>query len=177
VVVGSLLISLLKHADRVKAACLAQLVNVIAPIMTEPGGPAWRQTIFFPFAITARLARGTVLRLAIESPSYETAVYGPVPHVDAVATLDLDTGAIVVFVVNRSLDAPPTVSIDVSSLGPVQLGESVTLADDDPNATNTLENQERVAPAPNRSARIDDNVLTIELPPISWTALRLATRV
>ena len=48
---------LLKHADRVKAACLAQLVNVIAPIMTEPGGPAWRQTIFFPFAITARLAQ------------------------------------------------------------------------------------------------------------------------
>ena len=57
VVVGSLLICLLKHADRVKAACLAQLVNVIAPIMTEPGGPAWRQTIFFPFAISARLAR------------------------------------------------------------------------------------------------------------------------
>src|SRR5688500_12851677 len=76
VVVGSLLICLLKHADRVKAACLAQLVNVIAPIMTEPGGPAWRQTIFFPFAITAQLAQGTVLRLAIESPFYETSEYG-----------------------------------------------------------------------------------------------------
>jgi alpha-L-arabinofuranosidase len=79
VVVGSLLICLLKHADRVKAACLAQLVNVIAPIMTEPGGPAWRQTIFFPFAITARLARGTVLRLDVESPSYDTSEYSTVP--------------------------------------------------------------------------------------------------
>jgi alpha-L-arabinofuranosidase len=177
VVVGSLLISLLKHADRVKAACLAQLVNVIAPIMTEPGGPAWRQTIFFPFAITARLARGTVLRLTVESPSYETAVYGSVPLIDAVATLDDDTGGVAVFMVNRSLDAPTTVSIDLASLGPVRLAESITLADDDPNAANTLEQPNRVAPSPNQSARIDHNVLTVELPSISWTALRLATRV
>jgi alpha-N-arabinofuranosidase len=173
VVVGSLLISLLKHADRVKAACLAQLVNVIAPIMTEPGGPAWRQTIFYPFAITARLAQGTVLRLVVESPSYDTAAYGPVPLVDAVATLDEDAGAVVVFVVNRSLDAPTTVSIDIGALGPVRLSESITLADDDANATNTLEQQKRVVPAPNRSARIENGVLTMVLPAISWTALQL----
>jgi alpha-N-arabinofuranosidase len=173
-VVGSLLISLLKHADRVKAACLAQLVNVIAPIMTEPGGPAWRQTIFYPFAITARLARGTVLRLAVESPSYETSVYGRVPLVDAVATLDDDSGAVSVFLVNRAQDASTTVSIDVSSLGPVQLGESVTLADDDPNAANTLEDQDHVAPAPNRSALIEKGVLTVDLPAISWSALQLS---
>jgi alpha-L-arabinofuranosidase len=173
VVVGSLLISLLKHADRVKAACLAQLVNVIAPIMTEPGGPAWRQTIFFPFAITARLAQGTVLRLAVESPTYQTAAYGRVPVVDAVATLDDDTGGVGVFVVNRSVDLPTTVSINVSSLGPVRVVESITLAGDDPNATNTLEHQQRVAPAPNQSARIEDGVLTLDLPAISWSALEL----
>jgi alpha-N-arabinofuranosidase len=51
VVVGNLLISLLRHSDRVTAACQAQLVNVIAPIRSEPGGPAWRQTIFHPFAL------------------------------------------------------------------------------------------------------------------------------
>jgi alpha-N-arabinofuranosidase len=173
VVVGSLLISLLKHADRVKAACLAQLVNVIAPIMTEPGGPAWRQTIFYPFAITARLARGTVLRLAIESPSYNTAAYGPVPLVDAVATLDDDAGGVAVFMVNRSLDTATAVSIDISSLGLDHLGESITLADDDRNATNTLERPDRIVPAPNRSARIENGVLTVELPAVSWTALEL----
>jgi alpha-N-arabinofuranosidase len=173
VVVGSLLISLLKHADRVKAACLAQLVNVIAPIMTEPGGPAWRQTIFFPFAITARLARGTALRVAVESPSYDTALYGSVPMVDAVATLDDDTGRVAVFMVNRSLDAPTVVSIDVRSLGPVQLGESITLADDDPDAANTLEHQRRVAPTANQFTRVEDGVLTVELPAISWTTLQL----
>ena len=68
VVVGSLLISLLRHSDRVTVACQAQLVNVIAPIRTEPGGPAWRQTIFHPFAITSRLARGEVLRVEPRSP-------------------------------------------------------------------------------------------------------------
>ena len=147
VVVGSLLISLLKHADRVRAACLAQLVNVIAPIMTEPGGPTWRQTIFFPFAITTRLAQGTVLRLAVESSSYETAAYGPVPLVDAVATVD-ERGSVAVFLVHRGLDARTTASINIGSLGPVRLGESITLADDDPTATNTLEHQDRVRRQP-----------------------------
>jgi alpha-L-arabinofuranosidase len=172
VVVGSLLVCLLKHADRVKAACLAQLVNVIAPIMTEPGGPAWRQTIFFPFAITARLARGTVLRLDVESPSYDTLEYATVPLLDAVATIE-DSGAAALFMVNRSQDAAMRVSIDLGSLGPVRLGESLTLADDDPTATNTLEHQDRVAPTPNRSVRIQDGVLTVDLPAISWTALQL----
>ena len=63
VVFGDLLITLLQHSDRVRSASLAQLVNVIAPIMTEPGGPAWRQTTFFPFSLTSRLrggARGAV---------------------------------------------------------------------------------------------------------------------
>jgi alpha-N-arabinofuranosidase len=157
----------------VKAACLAQLVNVIAPIMTEPGGPVWRQTIFFPFAITARLARGMVLRLGIESPSYETSEYGTVPLVDAVATIDDDSGAAALFMVNRSQAAAVTVSIDVGSLGRTRFGESRTLADDDPTATNTLKHQDRVTPTPNRSVRIQDGVLTADLPPISWTALQL----
>ena len=61
VVVGSLLISLLNHADRVRVACQAQLVNLLAPIVTIPGGTAWRQTIFHPFALTARHAHGSVL--------------------------------------------------------------------------------------------------------------------
>jgi alpha-L-arabinofuranosidase len=173
VVVGSLLICLLKHADRVKAACLAQLVNVIAPIMTEPGGPSWRQTTFFPFAITARLAHGTVLRLAVEGPSYETSKYGSVPLVDAVATIDNHKGGVAVFLVNRRQDAATTVSIDVGSLGPVRLAESLTLADDDPTAMNTFEHQDRVAPRPNRSVQIEDGLLTVDMPAISWTALQL----
>ena len=81
VVVGTLLITLLRHADRVHIACLAQLANAIAPIMTEPGGAAWRQTIFYPFALTAAYARdGMVLRVEPESPTIETARYGASQH-------------------------------------------------------------------------------------------------
>ena len=75
VVVGNLLISLLRHADRVGVACQAQLVNVIAPIMTEPGGPAWRQTIFHPFAHARRVrarrrAAGRARRADVETAKY-----------------------------------------------------------------------------------------------------------
>jgi len=77
VVFGDLMITLLKNADRVHAASLAQLVNVIAPIMTEPGGPAWRQTTFYPFSLTAELAKGgTVLEPKLASGTYETDKYG-----------------------------------------------------------------------------------------------------
>src|SRR4029077_9996544 len=67
---GGACISLLNHADRVKTACLAQLVNVIAPIMTETGGGAWRQTVFFPFAHLSQLGRGRVLRAEVDAPTY-----------------------------------------------------------------------------------------------------------
>ncbi|HET8897110.1 MAG TPA: alpha-L-arabinofuranosidase C-terminal domain-containing protein, partial [Protaetiibacter sp.] len=150
------------------------LVNVIAPIMTEPGGPAWRQTTFFPFATTSRLARGEAVRLALEVPAYETAKYGTVPLVDAVATHDEASGASAVFLVNRSQDASVTVTVDVRALGAGSLVSAQSLHDVDPDAANTLENPERVALQQNDSARIADGVLTIELPPISWTALELA---
>ncbi|NUR89906.1 MAG: alpha-N-arabinofuranosidase, partial [Nonomuraea sp.] len=101
VVVGSLLITLLRNADRVGVACQAQLANVIGPIMTEPGGPSWRQTIFHPFALTARHARGQVLRVEPDAATLPTARYGEVPAVCATATHDPATGGIALFVVNR----------------------------------------------------------------------------
>ncbi|MCZ2824555.1 MULTISPECIES: arabinosylfuranosidase ArfA [unclassified Modestobacter] len=173
VVVGSLLISLLKHADRVTSASLAQLVNVIAPIMTEPGGPAWRQTTFFPFALTSRLARGTALRVELSSETYRTTEHGDVPLVDAVATHDPETGATAVFLVNRAIEGPTTVTVDASSLGDVRVLETHTLNDDDPYAVNTLAEPTRVTPVANKSAHLQDGVLTIELPPVSWTAISL----
>ena len=96
-VFGSLLISLLKHADRVTSASLAQLVNVIAPIMTEPAGPAWRQTTFFPFSLTSRLATGSTLKVHFTSDVHETDLYGTVNTVDAVATHDRETRQTAVF--------------------------------------------------------------------------------
>jgi len=173
VVLGSLLITLLKHSDRVTSASLAQLVNVIAPIMTEPGGAAWRQTTFFPFATTARLAAGAVLRPRIEVGSYETARHGEAALVDAVATFDEDSATAAVFLVNRSLTEPMTITIDVSTLPVSTITESVSLHDDDAYAQNTLADQTRVGLTPNETAVIADGSLTVTLPPVSWSAVAL----
>jgi alpha-L-arabinofuranosidase len=174
VVFGNLMISLLKHADRVTSASLAQLVNVIAPIMTEPGGPAWRQTTFFPFAITSKLARGSVLELKLDAGTYETGEYGVVPLVDAVATHDDQTGATAVFLVNRSQTEETTVTIDLAALNGFSTVDAQSLYDTDVYAKNTLEEPERVTMKPNTSASLDGDTVTITLPPVSWTAVALA---
>jgi alpha-N-arabinofuranosidase len=172
VVVGSLLISLLNHADRVHSASLAQLVNVIAPIMTEPGAGAWKQTTFFPFAVTSRLAGSTALRFTLVSDTYETSTYGTVKLVDAAVTTD-DGGASV-FLVNRSVSEAATITIDLGALGDVSVVEAVGVWDDDIHARNTLDDQDRFGLRELNGATIVDGTLTVELPPVSWAALRLA---
>ncbi|GAA2388465.1 alpha-N-arabinofuranosidase [Streptomyces glaucosporus] len=174
VVFGSLLIALLRHADRVTVACLAQLVNVIAPIMTEPGGPAWRQTTFFPFAQASRHGRGRVLDVRVQSPTYTTAKYGEVPLLHATAVRDEDSGAVTVFAVNRGQhDALPLeVSLHGMDLGRVV--EHSVLADDDPEARNTLDDPGRVAPHPGEGTELKDGVLRTVLEPMSWNMIRLA---
>jgi alpha-L-arabinofuranosidase len=173
VVFGNLLISLLKHADRVTSASLAQLVNVIAPIMTEPGGPSWRQTTYFPFALTSQLARGASLELKLSTDTYPTALYGEVNLVDGVATHDAETGRSAIFLVNRSQTDAVTVTVDAAGLGQTQVLDAQTLTDDDVSACNTLDDPERVGMARNDTVQLDDGTLTITLPPVSWTAVSL----
>ncbi|KQM39198.1 alpha-N-arabinofuranosidase [Microbacterium sp. Leaf203] len=172
VVFGSLLISLVKHADRVASASLAQLVNVIAPIMTEPGGPAWRQTTFFPFALTSRIARGEAVRLRVEAPTIDTARYGTVSAVDAVATVDDAAEAVAVFLVHRGLERPVDLEIDVSAFGEVEVVETHLLHDDDPGASNTLDDPERVRPRTVQT-RLGNGILSLTLPPVAWAAVSL----
>lgn len=170
VVVGNLLISLLRHTDRVWVANQAQLVNVIAPIMTEQGGAAWKQTIFHPFALTARYARGEVLRLQLSGPTIDSQAFGEVQAVDAVATWDGDEGA--VFLVNRSETRSVTVEADVPE--GATLVEALTLDHDDPRYQASAGDDATVLPRPNDSAQIIDARVSIELPPISWTMVRLS---
>ena len=174
VVLGSLLISLLKHADRVTSACLAQLVNVIAPVMTEPGGPAWTQTTYVPFATTSRLARGEALAVSVRCGTYRTAAHGEVPLVDAVATSDPTTGELALFLVNRATGTSTTVEVDLRRTGVSTITETVAVWDDDLTAANTLADPERVRARTNDTAVLVDGRLRIELPPVSWTALSLA---
>ena len=172
VVVGNLLISLLRHSDRVAAACQAQLVNVIAPIRTEPGGPAWRQTTFHPFAMTSRLARGQVLRAEVTAPTQRTARYGAVPVVDAAATHDPGTGDTVAFAVNRHRSEPVELRVPVAPFGAVAVAEAWTMHDADFTATNTVDAPDRVVPRP-QPTELADGTLRVVLPPVSWSAVRL----
>lgn len=174
VVVGNLLISLLRHSDRVRSASLAQLVNVIAPIMTEPGGRIWRQTTFHPFALTARHALGVVLRAEVAASVAETRKYGEVPLVDATATHDPESGDVAVFVVNRALDAPTTLEVDVRAFGGLRVTEALTLANPDPYVRAGVDDDASLAPAANDSAVLDDGRLRVALPPVSWSMVRLA---
>ncbi|MFI9742056.1 alpha-N-arabinofuranosidase [Streptomyces sp. NPDC052494] len=173
VVFGTLLIALLRHADRVAVACLAQLVNVIAPIMTEPGGPAWRQTTFFPFAQASRHGRGTVLDVRVDSPAYPTAKYGDVPLLHATAVRAED-GTVTVFAVNRGRDTPLPLEVTLRGLGLHRVVEHSALADADPEARNTLDEPERVVPHPVDGSTLDDGLLRAVLEPMSWNVIRLA---
>jgi len=173
VVVGSLLISLLRHADRVKIANLAQLVNVIAPIMTEPGGPAWKQTIYHPFALTSRYGRGTVLRVEPHSPVHDIAAYGEVPVLDAVAVLQEDESGLVLFAVNRDQREETTLDVDLRTMPELTTAEHTCLADDDPDAINDVRNPDRVTPRQLDSPKVDGGRVQAVLPPLSWNMIRL----
>jgi alpha-N-arabinofuranosidase len=173
VVVGSLLISLLRHNDRLAAACLAQLVNVIAPIRTEPHGPSWRQTTFYPFAQASRFAQGEVLRASLAAPTYETASFGAVPVVEAVATHDPDAGELVVFAVNRHPSTAVRLSVDLRAWPPMRLVSASVLADRDVRATNTADQPDRVRPRQADKAAVDGAILHAALPPVSWNVLAL----
>ncbi|GAA1925046.1 alpha-N-arabinofuranosidase [Microbacterium aoyamense] len=173
VVFGDLLITLLQHADRVRSASLAQLVNVIAPIMTEPGGIAWRQTTFFPFSITSRLAGERAVRVAVDAGTFTSAQFGDVANVNAVATVDAE--GVSLFVVNRSTTDAVDLRIDVSEFGgELALVESHLLHEEDRYAANTLADPERVGVRRVEGAQVRASALAATLPPISWAAFRLA---
>ena len=175
VVVGSLLITLLRHSDRVAIACQAQLVNTIAPIRSEPGGPAWRQSIFHPFALTARHAQGEVLDLRVTAPTIETAKHGEVSALDSVATYDAQTGRLAVFVVNRHPSETVELATDLRAFGAATLAEATVLAGDDVLVTNSMAEPERVTPQAHTSARVDGTTLRAELPAASWSMFLLDT--
>ncbi len=175
VVFGNLLISLLRHSDRVASASLAQLVNVIAPIMTEPGGRAWKQTTFHPFALTSRHAKGEVLQVNIDAPRFENPRFGSSSSADAVATWDDESGDLALFVVNRDASGPLTLGVDLAAggFGELELVEALTLHHEDPYAANSADAPDTVTPQANDTVAVEDGHLRGELPAISWSVLRL----
>jgi len=169
--VGSLLITLLKNCDRVKIACLAQLVNVIAPIMTEKNGDAWRQTTFYPFMHAANLGHGTVLRPVLECPAYDCDTFSQVPYIETVAVFNDESNELIIFAVNRSLDEAVELDTDTQGFdlsGKVKLTE---LCGYDLKAVNTKDNG-HVAPKESAAVKIEGNTIKAVLAPLSWNVIR-----
>ncbi|GEK20299.1 arabinosylfuranosidase ArfA [Cellulomonas xylanilytica] len=176
VVVGTFLNSLLRHGDRVTVANQAQLVNVIAPIRSEEGGPAWRQSIFWPFARTAALARGVILRTAVTSDRYDTTVFDAVDLVDVSATWDEEQGRVALFLAHRGLDEDAEVTVDLRgwSAGQVARAEVLTVPEGgDRHTTNAQDAQDRVGLRPLEGVQTDGGTVTLRLPPLSWAVVEL----
>ncbi len=112
-VVGLILITLLRNSDRVKVACMAQLVNVIAPIMTENGGKAWAQTIYYPYMHASKYGRGYALNTLIDSTRHDTKDFTDVTDVDSVAVWDDEGEKLTVFAVNRDLNDSNVLSVNL----------------------------------------------------------------
>ncbi|MCL2264695.1 MAG: alpha-N-arabinofuranosidase [Treponema sp.] len=176
--VGCMLITLLKNADRVKIACLAQLVNVIAPIMTEKGGGAYRQTIFYPFKDASLYGRGTVLRCPVKADQYDSKEFCDVPYLEAVGVHNTEKNEVVIFAVNRNLKEEIILEAEIAGYGEMELIEHSVLCNDNLNITNSIK-EEKVKPVKQAGGRLEGNAgskkLTASLPAASWNMIRLKT--
>lgn len=171
--VGLMLITLLKHADRVKIACLAQLVNVIAPIMTSEGGGAWKQTIFYPYFHASKYGRGTVLQTLISSPTYDSKDFKGVPALDSVTVLNEEKGELTIFAVNRDQEDSLELSCELKSFTDYIVIEHIVLEHEDIKAINTKDSPDNVKPHKNGNAKMDGEVIIADLPKLSWNVIRL----
>lgn len=172
--VGGLINSLIRRSERVKVACLAQLVNVIAPIMTNEKG-LYRQTIYYPYAWALAHAKGKALDLRVESASYDTPLYPRetehVPYVDVAATLD--GNRLTLLLLNRDLDASREVEISLHEMPNAKVLESLTLTGKDLKAANTFASPNLVVPQKLDAPVVGSGRLTVSLPAQSYSMVRV----
>jgi len=170
--VGGMLITLLRNSDRVKIACLAQLVNVIAPIMTSERG-CWAQTIYWPFMHASQYGRGTALRPIINAPLYSSTDYDDVPMIDAAAVLGEDS-SLNVFVINRSTGSDIELSCDLRAFGNISFKEHIVLYHDNVKAINSEEKPNEVIPVVRHEYETENRNFSIPLPALSWNVLKFS---
>jgi len=175
-VVGCCLITLIRNADRVRMGCLAQLVNVIAPIMTQNGGPAWRQTIYYPYLHASLYGRGRVLETFTESPGYENRKHGEVPYLDAVATLDPENRELTVFAVNRSQDDHLQIQARAGGFAIDSSLEHIVMTHEDIKAINSKAAPDNVKPTNANPPVVEGETFNVVLPKLSWNVIRFSLR-
>jgi len=171
-VVGGLVNTLLRHADRVKIACLAQLVNVIAPIMTNTKG-MFRQTIYYPYSWGLHYAKGAVLQVQQDgSSTYDVSGIGQVPHLDIVGTADSASGAVALFILNRDLEKSRQFEINWEGNIPGAVQQALVLTGDDLKAVNGFDAPERVKPKAADKPSTSGGKTRIEVPAKSYSVIQ-----
>ena len=168
---GAMLITLLRHCDRIKIACLAQLVNVIAPIMTQNGGGTYKQTIFYPFEHLSNFGRGAALNPIIESPKYDCAEFTDVPYLESIATFDEENEELVIFAVNKSENEPIELNLNLLDFEGYKPFEFISMDGFAKNAANNFE-ASPVKPHKNEVPKADSNEVNIHFEPFSWNVVR-----
>jgi alpha-N-arabinofuranosidase len=180
-VVGGLLNTLIRRSDRVRVACLAQLVNVIAPIMTNQNG-LFRQTIYYPYAWALQHARGKALELAVTSPAYEvTAPERPafraaasmsVPYLDAAGTIDLENKTVSLFILNRDLEKARDLELVWHETTPTRVNTCQVLTGSDLKAVNGFDAPDRVVPKPLDPPQLGSK-MALQVPAKSYVVVNL----
>jgi alpha-N-arabinofuranosidase len=169
--VGGLLNSLIRNSDRVKIACLAQLVNVIAPMVTNPNG-LLRQSIFYPYSWALEFARGAALQLLVESPEYEVPGMDHLPYIDVAATYNAESKAVSAFVLNRDLSKAREVEFLWEDHAPSRVVGSQILTGDDLKACNSFESPQQVAPRSFEKPATTGMRTRLEVPPRSYSMIQ-----
>ncbi len=162
----------LRRCNVLKIACLAQLVNVIAPILTTRQG-LLLQSIYYPFQLFSQHAAGTALDVLCQAPLYETAQYGPTPLLDVSASYADDSGRSAVFIVNRSQQASEKVEITWQGWNPGKAAHLYQLSGKDPKACNTFDKPDVVKTQDLGMVALKDGRLSLTLPALSFTTLVL----
>jgi alpha-N-arabinofuranosidase len=173
--VGLMLITLIKHADRVKMACLAQLVNVIAPIMTDDKAGAWKQSIYYPFLHASKYGRGIALKSVIATSKHDTKNHTDVSDVEAVAVFNPEKEEVTVFAVNRNVDANIKFTADIRGFEQYELIEYLVMEHEDMKAVNSL-NAQVVHVKAKKEYTLLDGVFVTEMKKCSWNVIRFGKR-
>ncbi len=170
-VVGLTLITMLRHSDRVKIACLAQLVNVIAPIMTENGGNAWAQTIYYPYMHASKYGRGYALNGILDTTKHDTKDFTDVTDIDCAAVWNDEAEELTVFAVNRDFEQDNILSVNLKDFEGYAPVEHIVMAGFDLQAVNTSTNG-RVKPVSHALNGAYEAESEIKLAPLSWNVIR-----
>ena len=158
-------------ANVVKIACIAQLVNVIAPIMTNANG-LYRQTIYYPYSWGLQMARGEVLNVLSESPVYDVAGIGKVPYLDVTGTFSKENGNVCLFILNRDLTNAHEVDVIWEDAPPAHVVTSTVLTGNDLKASNSFDAPQRVVPQDLGKTATANGHTRFEVPARSYTALQ-----